>query len=174
MISTITIELCQEDRARLDKIIEGLGKLGHHPDCSKCVKDVATVMDKACETIVAQQKAERAGEDEKNDDLDQALREVLAEAPKNAQNAPKASDHPTLDPFPEQPTEAKPAPTESVKAVSASDFQQLAIALCRQKKQPEIKKVLTEYGLQTVSEVLTKVPEDKHGEVYAKLKALEG
>lgn len=172
MSNTITIELCQEDRARLDKIIEGLGKLGHHPDCSKCVKDVATVMDKACEAIDAQAKTEKP-----TDDVNEALRNVLneqkpeaTEAPKKAQDAPKASDHPTLDPFPEQPTEAKHAPEASVKEVSTAELQQLVIALCRSGKKPEVVKVLTTYGVQTVSAI----PEDKRSDAYAKLKALEG
>jgi hypothetical protein len=162
----ITVELCSEDRALLSKLTNLL-----EARVAQSQFVIEQEYDNDSEVTDAPKKAEKA---KQNDDLDQALREVLAEAPKNAQDEPKASDHPTLDPFPEQPTEAKPAPTESVKAVSASDFQQLAIALCRQKKQPEIKKVLTEYGLQTVSEVLTKVPEEKRGEVYDKLKALEG
>ena len=36
-MNTIVFELCAEDRARLDKIIEGLGR----HDCSRCANDVA-------------------------------------------------------------------------------------------------------------------------------------
>lgn len=37
-MNTITIELCAEDRARLDKILEALTK--GRPDCTKCAQNV--------------------------------------------------------------------------------------------------------------------------------------
>lgn len=168
----VTVELCAEDRARLDKIIEGLGAL--RPDCSACVKGVAEYMDKAADALDAQKTEKEEAPDDINEMLKKALNEPAAESPKNAQDEPKASEHPTLDPFPEAPTAKAEASETSVKEVTAAELQQLAIALCRQKKQPDIKKVLSEYGVQTVSEVLSKVPEDKRYEVYEKLKALEG
>ena len=51
-MNCITIELCAEDRARLDKIIEGLGAL-RRPDCSSCVEGVASYMAKAAEVMEA-------------------------------------------------------------------------------------------------------------------------
>lgn len=51
-MNVITIELCAEDRARLDKIIEKLGGL-RQPDCSACVKGVASYMDKAAAVMDA-------------------------------------------------------------------------------------------------------------------------
>lgn len=174
---TITIELCAEDRARLDKIIEGLALIGKRPDCSKCVKDVASVVDKACECIDRQAQAPT-----EPDDVQKKLAEVLnedkaatpAESPKNATGEPKATDHPILDPFPEVPTATEePSEAEPVKAeptVSTAELQQLVIALCRAGKKPEVVKVVNAYGVQTVSAI----PEDKRGEAYAKLKQLEG
>lgn len=52
-MNVITIELCAEDRARLDSIIELLGGL-RRPDCSSCVEGVASYMAKAAEVIDSQ------------------------------------------------------------------------------------------------------------------------
>lgn len=146
----VTVELCGEDRARLDTIIEKLSALGNRPDCSQCVKDVAGLMDKACDAI-----------DKK----------AAQEAPKNAQEEPKASDHPALDPFPatstaaEEPGEEKEKPT-----VSTAELQQLVIALCRAGKKDKVREVISAYGAQTVATI----PEDKLADVYTTLKKLEG
>ena len=53
-MNTITIELCQEDRARLDAILAALTD-GHN--CEKCVKDVAQYA-AAVAADAAQEKAE--------------------------------------------------------------------------------------------------------------------
>ena len=55
-MNTIKIELCAEDRARLDKIIEGLAGL-RQPDCSSCVEGVASYMAKAAEVMDSQATA---------------------------------------------------------------------------------------------------------------------
>ena len=157
---TVKVELCDEDRARLDKAIELLGRFVSPVVTGLSVPGVEVVEDtelrKKLEQVVA------------------SVKPTSAEAAETPQDAPSASEHPTLDPFPEAPTGKADASEESAKEVTAAEFQQLAIALCRQKKQADIKKVLDEYGVQTVSEVLSKVPEDKRHEVYEKLKALEG
>lgn len=51
-MNTITIELCAEDRARLDNILEALS----HHDCSRCANDVAKYVVGTLET--AQEPAE--------------------------------------------------------------------------------------------------------------------
>lgn len=51
-MNAITIELCAEDRARLDKIIEHLGSL-RWPDCSACVAGVASYIEKAATVLDA-------------------------------------------------------------------------------------------------------------------------
>ncbi len=169
----VTVELCANDRARLDKIIEGLSLIGKRPDCSACVKDVAGVMERACDCI------DKAGETPKEqDDVQKKLAEVLnknkaadpAEPAKNAQDEPKASDHPTLDPFPEQPEAVKEQSEATTKPVSTAELQQLVIALCRAGKKDKVREVVSTYGVQTVAAI----PEDKRSEVYAKLKTLEG
>lgn len=155
--NTITIRLCDEDRARLDAIIEKLGTLGTRPDCSQCVKDVAQTIDLANAAI-----------DEK-DEVQKKLAEVIArtEAAKTAQDEPKAADHPTLDPFAETPTAEAEA---SEKAVSTAELQQLVLALCRAGKKAQVREVVNLYGVPTVAAI----PESKRSDAYAKLKQLEG
>ena len=51
-MNVITIELCAEDRARLDKVIELLGGL-RQPDCSACVAGVASYLEKAATVLDA-------------------------------------------------------------------------------------------------------------------------
>lgn len=55
-MNVLTFELCAEDRARLDKIIERLGSL-QRPDCSGCVEGVASYIGKAAEVLDSQVKA---------------------------------------------------------------------------------------------------------------------
>ena len=55
-MNTIKIELCAEDRARLDRVIELLGGL-RRPDCSSCVEGVASYMAKAAEVMDSQRTA---------------------------------------------------------------------------------------------------------------------
>lgn len=160
----VTVELCAEDRARLDKIIEKLDLIGERPNCSACANGVAEYMDRAAEA----------------DPVKKAITDVLAkvqpkpveEAPKNAQEATEASAPPSTPKTEEVTTAETDAPRAepAEPTVTASELQALVIALCREKKQAEIKAVIGEYGAQTVA----KVPEDKYAEVYAKLKKLEG
>ena len=51
-MNVVTIELCAEDRARLDKVIDLLGGL-HRPDCSACVAGVASYLEKAAAVLDA-------------------------------------------------------------------------------------------------------------------------
>ena len=56
-MNVITIELCAEDRARLDTIIEQLGSL-RQPDCAACVAGVASYIEKAAAVLDAHPVAE--------------------------------------------------------------------------------------------------------------------
>ena len=73
-MNVITIELCAEDRARLDKIIEHLGSL-RLPDCSACVAGVASYLEKAATVLDAPVVKEDTN---KNDaDLDAMLKKAI-------------------------------------------------------------------------------------------------
>ena len=150
-MNNITIELCAEDRARLDKLIS-------------MMETLATQM---------QFRIER-DYDKPNKDLDDMLKKVInTEPPKTAQDAPKAEDHPTLDPFPETPTTAEApsvAPVEEAKpAVTMEMLRSKAITLAAAGKKDQVRAVVHPYAAK-----VTDVPADKWGEVYEKLTALEG
>lgn len=158
-MNVITIELCAEDRARIDRLTGAL---------EARVRQVQYCLDNDLVDV---------GEPEKQteDDVAKAAREALknaqpTEAPKNAQDAPKASDHPTLDPFPEAPTAKAEASEASTRSVSAAELQHRVIELCRVGKKDKVREIVSTYGVQTVAAI----PEDKRTEVYDKLKALGG
>lgn len=156
---TVKVELCDEDRARFDKSITLQEQI------------YALLLNQHTPTVPT------AEEDELRKKLEQAVASVkstVAEPAETPQNEPSASGQYTIDLPTEAPAAKAEASEESVKEVTAAELQQLAIALCRKQKQPELKKLLGEYGASKVSEVLEKVPADKLPEVYAKMKALEG
>lgn len=165
---TLTVQLCEEDRARLDKIIEKLGALSTRPDCSQCVKDVAKTIDLANAAIDSQ------------DEVQKKLAEVIArtEAPKNAQDAPEAPT-PTENPT-ENPTEvenveqAEPADATETQEVTKPNVTMAmltnkAITLSAAGKTALVREVVHQY-----SKTVTSLPEDKWDEVYEKLTKLEG
>ena len=178
MSTTIKIELCEEDRARLDKIIERLGNIGHHPDCSKCVKDVAGLMDKACEIIDKQPKpvSVSQNEDELKKMLEKAIglksevkaeyeKEIDPEALRNAQEATENSA-PVITPK----TEKKPEAKESAPKVSLAELKAKVIKLMAvPDKREKVKAIVFQYAKK-----VTEVPEDKWAECYQQLTALEG
>lgn len=80
-MNLITIELCAEDRARLDKVIDLLAGL-RQPDCSACVASVASYLEKAAAALDAHPVAEpfpAASEVKWETDPD-GLREMLEKA----------------------------------------------------------------------------------------------
>lgn len=56
MSNHITIELCQEDRERLDKIIAGLGNL--KPNCHSCTESALKVMGENLKIVTGQEPDE--------------------------------------------------------------------------------------------------------------------
>ena len=153
-MNNITIELCPEDRARIDKLTEALE--ARIAQAQYCIEQADTANVKP------------------NQDIDEMLKKALAtKPPKTAQDAPKAEDHPTLDPFPETPTTAEApsvAPVEEAKpAVTMEMLRSKAITLAAAGKKDQVRAVVHPYAAK-----VTDVPADKWGEVYEKLTALEG
>lgn len=162
----LIVELCAEDRARLDKIIE---KLGQRPDCSACVASVADTIDRASKVL--------DGQTEK-DDIAEMCEKIIknanpAEPAKNATEEPKASDHPTLDPFPEKPeakAEASEEPKNEAKpTVTMEMLRSKAITLAAAGKKDQVRAVVHPYAAK-----VTDLPENVWAEVFEKLEALEG
>jgi hypothetical protein len=151
---TLTIELCAEDRARIDRLTEAL--------------ESRVKQEEPCHINIQKPL---------NDDINKMLKKALhmdsAETPKNAPEAPEILDHSTLDPFPETPTakaEAnEAAEKEAEPTVTMEMLTHKALTLSAAGKKDEVKNVIHVYAPK-----VTALPEDKWAEVYKKLCALEG
>ena len=146
MSNLITIELCAEDRARIDRLtaaLEALQPPTVHVD-NPIQKALAEQVAKSGKTP-AQSPVESAGE-------------AKAETPATPQTEPEAA---TVD-EPAPVAEEKPAPT-------TAELQQKVIALVNKGKKAEVAAIVKSYAA-TVSGI----PEDKRVEVMDKLNALEG
>ena len=159
MSNTITIELCAEDRARLDRLAEALER----KTCDKCV---AAVMEFS---------KLRINPKPETDPVQKALAETLAkaeesaEAPKNATEEAETSVPLTTPPEEEKPTDEEPTTSPTAKQVDRAELKAKVIQLCAKGFKEQAKDIVRAYA-QTV----TDVPEDKIAECYAKLEALEG
>lgn len=143
-MTTITIELCAEDRARLDNILEALQQ---------------RPLEGAGKAPSATTKAATA-----------STQKAAAEKP--AQEAPTpAADAPGLPSAPE-PVEApkpEPAKAEPVREVTTAELQNKVVQLVRAGKKDESRSIVTEYA-----DSVSAIPEDKRAEVLERLNALEG
>lgn len=162
MSNTITIELCSEDRARLDRLAEALERKA----CDKCVANITDYLKAA--TIPTEQKTEI-------DPVQKALAETLAnvadpvEAPKNATEEAETYTPSTTPLEEEKPTDEEPTTPPTVKKVDRAELRAKVIELSAKGLKEQTKDIVRAYA-QTV----TAVPEDKIAECYAKLEALEG
>lgn len=159
MSNHITIELCAEDRARLDRLAEALER----KTCDKCV---ATAMEFAKLRIDPKPET---------DHVQQKLAETLAkaeesvEAPKNAPEQAETSTTTTTAPKEEKPTGEEPTQPTATKTVDRADLRAKVIELSAKGLKEQTKDIVRAYA-QTV----TAVPDDKVTECYEKLVALEG
>lgn len=160
MSNTIVIELCPEDRARLDRLAEALERKA----CDRCVESAMETM-KAC----LQPKAEE------KDPFDKAIAETLARAgvPVEPQKSPaEAVEETTLTTTPpeeEKPTEEAPTAPPTEPTVTHADVKALYIKLAAAGKRESAKAVIM-----PVSTTISGIPQDKIQEVYKQLVALEG
>ena len=143
-MNTIIIELCPEDRARLDKI---LAALENRPNCNACVSSAI----KAYDAVKA----------------DAQTPATTAQEPAEA---PKTESRPEAPATEETPTEAAEQATAEPVTVSLTDLQNLVVALARKGLKDQVRDVVNEYGVERVSQI----PEDKRAEAVEKLKALGG
>ena len=158
MSNTITIELCSEDRARLDRLAEALER----KTCDKCV---ATAMEFA--KLRIEPKPE-------TDPVQQALAETLAKAeesvapPKNTTEEAEASTLATTPIEEETPTTEEPTTPPTAKTVDRTELRAKVIELSAKGLKEQVKEIVRAYA-QTV----TDVPEDKVTECYTRLVGLE-
>lgn len=155
----ITIELCAEDRARLDRLAVALER----KTCDSCVNSALAYK----EGVLAE--------------AEQKLAETLAktsaptETPKNAPEATKTATPPVTQPEEKAPTEAENTATseENKPAVTLEQIQQKVVQLAAGNggaKKARAREIINAYGAK-VSD-LKDMP-DKWAEVWGKLTALE-
>ena len=144
---TVTVELCTEDRARLDRLIAAAENANPFSRATGALKSLA---------------------DRAKDLADEALAQEAAEAPQT-----EAVEEPKKNPTEEEkPAETEPAKPEEAPAptVTSADVRALVQKLVAPGtgKRDATKEIVTQYAANVGS-----IPEDKLAEVYEKLKALE-
>lgn len=167
MSNTITIELCAEDRARIDKLTAALEKRS----CDGCVKNALAW----AEQIVQRQESTTQKTTEP-DEVQKALAETLAKAEERAEtpkNAPEEAEIPeqaNTPPEEETTTDEEPTqpPTEETK-VGRAELRAKVIELSAKGLKEQVKEIVRAYA-QTV----TDIPEDRVSECYMRLAQLEG
>ena len=158
-MNTITIELCAEDRARLDAILDAL-KGFKAPSCDGCIKSALEYVDAAVQE--AKKQPQEAPKDKGQQEIEERLKAAMAKASEPAPVKPAPEDAPRHDDTVAKTPE--PAPD-----VSISELQGLVIQLAKSGKKAEARDIVKAYA-----ERLTEIPPEKYGEVFVKLKALEG
>lgn len=166
MSNRITIELCAEDRARLDKLTAALEKRS----CDGCLNNALAW----AEQVVRGQENTTPKANEP-DEVQKALAETLAkaegtvEAPKNATEEAEAST-PTVTPQEEEkPTAEEPTQAEPTKKATHDDVKSLYIKLAASGKKEAARTIIM-----AISTTIGGIPEDKLQECHEKLVALEG
>ena len=158
MSNTITIELCAEDRARLDKLTAALERRA----CEKCVETALAAMNAAQQPNLP-------------DPIQQKLAETLAEAdtpaetPQEPAGATETETPATTQAPEEKPTAAADA-GEAAPVVTVDDIRQRYVALVASGKKDAARDTIKSYNVAKISDI----PADKCAEVLAKLNALEG
>lgn len=164
MSNTIIIELCSEDRARLDRLAEALER----KTCDQCVKSAAEAMNDLAQQVLAlQTKVEP-------DPIAEAAKKALGlmdtqESPVEPQEEAKPESETTTPPETETPTVATPDQPTTEKTVDRAELRAKVIELSAKGLKEQTRDIIRAYA-QTV----TAVPEDKVSECYKKLVALEG
>lgn len=148
-MNTITIELCAEDRARLDAI---LAALSARPNCERCANTVAKYV------------AAEVGQTAEHPVVDPFPAPDTAE---KSNDAPTEAEPETVNtPEPEKPAEAEEQP--EAPAVTHADIQRKVVTLSAAGKKDQVREIVTKYAKK-----VSDLPEDKLAEVWAKLTALE-
>ena len=113
---TVTLELCEEDRGRLDKILEELQAC--RPNCENCCKTCASMIDHAWKYGAA------SGQE--------------------PQEAPEAEAPKTTPQELEKPTEPAPAPEKPT--VTHDEIMRTVVKLSTAGKKAEVKAIVTAYA----------------------------
>lgn len=144
MSNTIVIELCAEDRARLDRLAEAMER----KTCDRCVT-----------TAIQQMEPEVDPAQLTIDDI---------EAPENAEEAAELST-PTTTPQEEKQMVEEPVTAPTEPTVDRAELRAKVIELSAKGLKEQTRGVVQSYA-----PTVAAVPEDKVTECYKKLVALEG
>ena len=146
MSNNITIELCAEDRARLDNLAYSMEALA---------------------SLLNQDKPTDNSPTTAPDPVTEELRAVVEQA-KNALGATEAQTHAIPPQAEEKPTEAKETEPAPKKTVSRTELAAQVRKLMTTGYREQTKTIVKEYA-----PTVTGVPEDKVAECYERLVALE-
>ena len=152
MSNNITIELCVEDRARLDRLAEALER----KTCDGCVKQIADVLKDPVQKPITAERTE-------------AKETAPVEAPKNAVEDAEAETAQTADPVAETPTEETDATAPAPSKIDRAELRAKVVELSAKGMKDQVRDIVRAYA-QTV----TAIPDDKVDECYEKLVKLEG
>lgn len=162
----ITIELCAEDRARLDKIYDILEVQASQ---TSVFLDQAFTDKEKVKTFLEKDTTPE------QDPIQKELAEIVANASKNATEPTEESAPPVAPKTEEEPTvkeDAQPVATETVKpTVTLAQIQQKVVQLAAGfggSKKAAVRDIINAYAKK-----VSDLPEDKWDEVWNKLTALE-
>lgn len=143
---TLTVELCAEDRARLDNILAALQK----------------------------SPLERAGDAVGK--MGEAVKAMAAKVSAPAPEAPAPAEELPFEPEPKKqeapapaPAAPEPKPAEAAPEVDTATLQSKVVQLVNGGKRDEAKAIILEYA-----SCVSQVPAEKRAEVLARLNKLEG
>ena len=161
MSNTITIELCAEDRARLDRLAAALETRATQAETALAIMTEETTYTPAADPIQEQLAAVIASAS------------TPTESPTEATEATEVETIPIPLPEEEAPTVAEEtAPAEAPKpAVTLEQIQQKVVQLAAGfggSKKAKVREIINAYAKK-----VTDLPEDKWAEVWAQLTALE-
>ena len=172
MSNTITIELCQADRERLNHLIDSIDGVGAL---------LMQLIDQGAPKLsITKLKPGDPGYTPHEDDLSVQLKATLdkakedpAQAPKNATGATEENTAPNTRPVEETATDEAPAPSAEAKAptVTLEQIQQKVVQLAAGNggaKKAAVREIVNAYAKK-----VSDLPADKWGEVWSKLTALE-
>jgi hypothetical protein len=172
MSNRITIELCEEDRARIDRLIHlGESAIDRLPErIGISAPDTTHDPIKAKLSVIVANAAKQKTEEPA---------ETTAEAPQEATKAaPPTEDTP---PEEEKPTAAENEPAPTAPSVTLDQIQQKVVQLCAcegvtdadiiKARKAQVREIINLYGTK-VSDL--KDQPEKWAEVWSKLTALEG
>lgn len=151
----ITVELCSDDRARLDNILQALIALVKPQKVAHSYEELEQQLKEA---------REARGEVVEPDPIQKMLKDIIAGEPTKPTEATKPETPTNTPTQPETPTEATPF-------VTLEDIQQKVMQLATVNggaKKDRVRGIVNAYA-QKVSDI----PADKWPEVWAKLNALE-